>query len=88
MHFWGLTIDTLTSILLILSIGLAIDYSAHIGHKFMTLSGARKGKILYAFCNSWSWTVSMSIYVKMYEILGLCRNGKTVCVGNYLALAF
>lgn len=46
MHFWGLTIDTLTSILLILSIGLAIDYSAHIGHKFMTLCGTRKGNTM------------------------------------------
>ena len=44
MHFWGLTIDTLTSILLILSMGLAIDYSAHIGHTFMTIAGTRNGK--------------------------------------------
>lgn len=44
MHFWGLTIDTLTSILLILSIGLAIDYSAHVGHTFMTVAGSRNGK--------------------------------------------
>ncbi|XP_067927836.1 patched domain-containing protein 3-like [Watersipora subatra] len=41
MHFWGLTIDTLTSILLILSIGLAIDYSAHVGHTFRTIAGTR-----------------------------------------------
>ncbi|XP_067935970.1 patched domain-containing protein 3-like [Watersipora subatra] len=41
MHFWNLTIDTLTSILLILSMGLAIDYSAHIGHTFMTVAGSK-----------------------------------------------
>ncbi|GFO48111.1 patched domain-containing protein [Plakobranchus ocellatus] len=41
MHFWGLTIDTVTSIILILSIGLAVDYSAHIGHMFMTVIGSR-----------------------------------------------
>lgn len=41
MHFWGLTIDTLTSILLILSIGLAVDYSAHIGHMFMMVNGTK-----------------------------------------------
>eukprot|EP00794_Sanderia_malayensis_P008208 gene8208-9088_t len=36
MHFWGLTIDTVTSVMLILAIGLCVDYAAHIGHAFMT----------------------------------------------------
>ena len=36
MYFWGLTIDTVTSVMLILAIGLCIDYAAHIGHSFMT----------------------------------------------------
>jgi len=35
MHFWGLTVDTVTTIQLILAIGLSVDYSAHIGHGFM-----------------------------------------------------
>jgi len=54
MHFWGLTIDTLTSILLILSMGLAIDYSAHIGHTFMTIAGTRneRAKITVATMGS------------------------------------
>ncbi|XP_033736833.1 protein patched homolog 1-like [Pecten maximus] len=45
MHFWGLTIDTVTSIILILAIGLAVDYSAHIGHCFMTFSGDRNARV-------------------------------------------
>ncbi|XP_069127848.1 patched domain-containing protein 3-like isoform X2 [Argopecten irradians] len=44
MHFWGLTIDTVTSIILILAIGLAVDYSAHIGHCFMTFTGDRNAR--------------------------------------------
>ncbi|XP_005098950.1 protein patched homolog 1 isoform X2 [Aplysia californica] len=44
MHFWGLTVDTVTSIILILSIGLAVDYSAHIGHMFMTVVGTRTAR--------------------------------------------
>ena len=40
MHFWELTIDTVTTIILVLSIGITVDYSAHIGHAFMA---ARKG---------------------------------------------
>jgi predicted RND superfamily exporter protein len=41
MHFWGLTLDTTSCIFLIISIGLCVDYSAHVGHTFMTLSGSR-----------------------------------------------
>ena len=36
MHFWGLTIDMGTTSLLIIAIGLAVDYSAHIAHAFMS----------------------------------------------------
>ncbi|KAJ8305669.1 hypothetical protein KUTeg_016214, partial [Tegillarca granosa] len=45
MHFWGLTIDTVSSIQLILAIGLAVDYSAHIGHCFMTVNGTRDERV-------------------------------------------
>lgn len=37
MHFWGLTIDTVTCVNLIIAIGLCVDYSAHIAHRFMTV---------------------------------------------------
>lgn len=43
MELWGLTIDTVTSVQLIVAIGLAVDYSAHVGHKFMTIAGNRNG---------------------------------------------
>ncbi|KAK7100605.1 patched domain-containing protein 3-like [Littorina saxatilis] len=45
MHFWGLTIDTVTCIILIVAIGLAVDYSAHIGHMFMTVTGTRAERV-------------------------------------------
>ena len=51
MHFWGLTVDTVTTIQLILAIGLSVDYSAHIGHGFMaSRDGDRIGKSLL-LCN-------------------------------------
>ena len=44
MYFWGLYVDTVTSVMLILAIGLCVDYAAHIGHSFMTASeGNRNG---------------------------------------------
>lgn len=48
MYFWGVTIDTASSILLTLCVGLAVDYSAHIGHTFMTVSGAKNERPIMA----------------------------------------
>lgn len=41
MHFWGLTIDTVTTIILVLAVGLSVDYASHIAHTFMIISGTR-----------------------------------------------
>ncbi|XP_069951253.1 patched domain-containing protein 3-like [Cherax quadricarinatus] len=41
MHWWGLTIDTVSCIDLVLAIGLCVDYAAHVGHTFMTIAGTR-----------------------------------------------
>ncbi|KAH9519679.1 hypothetical protein Btru_003303 [Bulinus truncatus] len=46
LEVWGTTIDTASSILLTLSVGLAVDYSAHIGHTFMTIRGNRHDRTL------------------------------------------
>ncbi len=35
MYFWGLTIDTVSSINVIISVGLCVDYSVHIAHAFL-----------------------------------------------------
>ena len=44
LNFWGITIDTVVAVQLILAIGLAVDYSVHIGHTFLLFSGSRNGK--------------------------------------------
>lgn len=41
MYYWGLTIEIASSIIVILAAGLAIDYSAHIGHTFTTVHGSK-----------------------------------------------
>ncbi|KAJ8305936.1 hypothetical protein KUTeg_016481 [Tegillarca granosa] len=41
LYFWGVSIDTASSILLTLSVGLAVDYAAHIGHTFMVVNGTK-----------------------------------------------
>ncbi len=44
MHFWGLTIETATSIFLTISMGLSVDYSAHIAHAFMVTQGPSRNE--------------------------------------------
>ncbi len=39
MYFWGLTIDTVSCNNLIIAIGLCIDYSSHIAHRFLIEEG-------------------------------------------------
>ncbi|XP_042241717.1 patched domain-containing protein 3-like [Homarus americanus] len=41
MHWWGLSIDTVSCFGLILVTGLCVDYAAHVGHTFMTKTGTR-----------------------------------------------
>ncbi|XP_075245767.1 patched domain-containing protein 3-like isoform X2 [Convolutriloba macropyga] len=48
IHFWGVTINTVSTINLILAIGLAVDYAAHIGHAFMANAGSRKKRVRVA----------------------------------------
>ena len=43
MWLWGLTIDSVAIIGLVLAIGLAVDYSVHVAHAFMQTRGTRQG---------------------------------------------
>ena len=39
VHFWGLDIDTIACMSLVINVGLAIDYSMHIAHAFNESKG-------------------------------------------------
>lgn len=45
IHFWGLTIDTVSCTNIIISIGLCVDYSAHVAHAFMSSTGTRAERV-------------------------------------------
>lgn len=45
MNYWDLTINTVTAVILILSVGLAVDYSAHVAHEFMVAQGTRNERV-------------------------------------------
>ena len=44
MYLLDIPVDTVSGIILILCFGLAVDYSAHIGHSFMIKTGSKNGK--------------------------------------------
>ena len=50
MYIWGVNIDSVVTINLILALGFAVDYSAHIGHSFLyaQTSGTSRQRTLHA----------------------------------------
>ncbi|XP_046852386.1 LOW QUALITY PROTEIN: patched domain-containing protein 3-like [Xenia sp. Carnegie-2017] len=46
MYFWDLTIDIVSTIVLIIAIGLSVDYASHVGHTFLIKSGTRKERTI------------------------------------------
>ena len=46
MYFWGLTINITGGTNLVISIGLCVDYSAHIAHTFLTQTGSRDERMV------------------------------------------
>jgi len=51
MHFWGLTIDTVSCNNLIIAIGLCVDYSAHVTHRFLVETGSKDQRIVATMQN-------------------------------------
>ncbi|XP_034247320.1 protein patched homolog 2-like isoform X2 [Thrips palmi] len=48
MYFWGLTIDLVSSIALVLAVGLCVDFAAHIAYAFMGVKGPRNERAMFA----------------------------------------
>lgn len=51
MHWWGLTIEITSMNILIISVGLCVDFCAHIMHGFLTVRGSREVRILHIMEN-------------------------------------
>ena len=39
LHFWNITIDVISCVNLVLTVGLCVDYSVHIGHAYLVSEG-------------------------------------------------
>ena len=42
LHFWGITIDILSAVNIVLAIGLCVDYAVHIAHAYLMSEGSRQ----------------------------------------------
>ncbi|XP_035696826.1 NPC1-like intracellular cholesterol transporter 1 [Branchiostoma floridae] len=51
LHHWGLTIDTVTTNIMVIAIGLAVDYATHICHTFLIVGGTRQERALLTLSN-------------------------------------
>ena len=41
LHFWGITVDIISCVNIVLAVGLCVDYSVHIGHAFIVAKGEK-----------------------------------------------
>merc|ERR1711871_1228804 len=48
MHWWGVTISVTSTIYILLSVGLCVDYSAHIAHIFVISTGTARERSISA----------------------------------------
>merc|ERR1712225_221173 len=48
MHWWGITISGVSTIYILISVGLAVDYSAHIAHMFKEEKGSARERAVEA----------------------------------------
>lgn len=48
LYWWGVTISSISTIYVLISVGLAVDYSAHIAHMFVTSTGTSDERALKA----------------------------------------
>lgn len=48
MHWWGVTVSGVSTIYILISVGLAVDYSAHIAHVYTHSTGSAKERAIGA----------------------------------------
>lgn len=62
LYYWGLSINTVTAVLLVLVVGLSVDYAAHVAHAFMRAIGSRKGIVSqHVMCKCYGYSVKSCV---------------------------
>ena len=99
LYYMDLSINTVTAVLLVLVVGLSVDYAAHVAHAFMRATGSRKGIIptiayhsipCYVTSNNhivnpnyYIYTVAMYLMYLMYFCCCYCRKSAYYTIRNW-----
>ena len=88
MNMCGLAIDSVSVIQLVISVGLCVDYAAHIGHSFMKTPGSSSservvktmGDVGSAVLNGGisTFLATMAREAQKHKILQCCGNRKII----------
>ncbi len=46
LYFLGLTLNAVTIAMIVISVGIAVDYNAHIAHAFKNVAGSREDRVI------------------------------------------
>ena len=57
MHFWGVTLSAVTTIQIILGVGICVNFSVHMSHAFMTATGRNRNDRVAAALEKVTWIV-------------------------------
>ena len=77
LYYWGLSINTITTVLLVLVVGLSVDYAVHVAHAFMRATGSRKGEAVIGLsCPYILISDNLKLWL-LYHYIVLCR--KSMC---------
>lgn len=56
MTFWGVNLDAVSMISIIMSIGFAVDLSSHVTYAFVMATGSSKERVIHAL-ESLGWPI-------------------------------
>lgn len=77
MTFWGVRLDSVSIITVIMSIGFAVDLSAHIGYAYVKSVGDQDTKAISAL-ETIGWPVFMVSFISSHFHFDSILNQKTV----------
>ena len=76
LYFLKLSINTVTAVLLVLVVGLSVDYAVHVAHAFMRATGSRKGE------HSTFYLLPEAVVIANILFCCYCRKGMYYIIRN------
>ena len=68
LHYWGVTISGTSTIYILVSVGLAVDYSAHIAHMFKVRRGGERRRGIHYCVIAVSYCMLLYVLCTLYSV--------------------